>query len=67
MSVAFYSPKLRCPGIGRDAENQKALCFYFNRPVSDDEMRFLHEVVQRAVAISMASPGDVGSHDAAGN
>lgn len=42
--------KLTCPGIGRDKDNSKAMQFYFSRPVTDDEMRFLHEVVQRAVA-----------------
>lgn len=41
---------LRAPGCGRDAENAKALVFYLSRPATDDEMRFLHEVVQRAVA-----------------
>ena len=41
---------LKCPGVGRDAENDRALCFYLNRSVTDDEMRFLHEVMQRAVA-----------------
>lgn len=42
--------KLACPGAGRDKDNINALQFYFSRPVTDDEMRFLHEVVQRAVA-----------------
>lgn len=42
--------KLKCPGVGRDKDNILALQFYFSRPVTDDEMRFLHEVVQRAVA-----------------
>jgi hypothetical protein len=42
---------LKCPGVGRDAENEQSLCFYFNRKVTDDEMRYLHEVMQRAVAI----------------
>lgn len=55
MSIAFYSPELRCPGVGRDGDNSKALCFYFNRPVSDEEMRFLHNVMQRAVAVSGGS------------
>jgi hypothetical protein len=41
---------LRNPGVGRDAENEKSLCFYFSRRVTDEEMRFLHEVMQRAVA-----------------
>lgn len=42
------SDALRCPGIGRDGENPKTLVIYLNRPVTDDEMRFLHEVLQRA-------------------
>jgi hypothetical protein len=41
---------LKCPGVGRDKDCISAMQFYFNRPVTDDEMRFLHEVVQRAVA-----------------
>ena len=41
---------LRVPSCGRDAENDKALCFYFSRPVTDDELCFLHDVMQRAVA-----------------
>ncbi len=51
--ISFYSEPLKCPGVGRDAENEKSLCFYFSRKVSDDEMRALHEVMQRAVAISL--------------
>jgi hypothetical protein len=42
--------KLKCPGVGRDKDCVSALQFYFNRPVTDDEMRFLHEVMQRTVA-----------------
>lgn len=38
------------PGVGRDASNAKSLCFYFSRPVTDDEMRFPHDVMQRACA-----------------
>lgn len=41
---------LKCPGVGRDKDCISALQFYFSRPVTDDEMRFLHEVMQRAVA-----------------
>lgn len=44
--------KLKCPGVGRDRDCTNALQFYFNRPVTDDEMRFLHEVIERAVACS---------------
>ncbi|WP_316205762.1 hypothetical protein [Bradyrhizobium sp. SZCCHNS1012] len=43
-------PTLKCCGAGRDAENDKALCFYFSRKPTDDEMRFLHAVMQRAAA-----------------
>jgi len=41
---------LKCPGVGRDRDCINALQFYFSRPVTDDEMRFLHDVIQRAVA-----------------
>lgn len=43
--------KLRCPGVGRGKDCISALQFYFSRRVTDDEMRFLHEVVQRSVAL----------------
>lgn len=43
-------PQLRCPGIGRDKDCVSALEFYFNRRVTDDEMRFLKDVMDRAVA-----------------
>jgi hypothetical protein len=42
-------PPLKCPGVGRDKDHDRALAFYFSRPVTDDEMRYLHEVMQRAV------------------
>ena len=50
-NIVNIKSELKCPGVGRDAENEKALCFYFNRQVSDDEIRYLHEVIQRAVAV----------------
>lgn len=50
--VRIPQRELRCVGVGRDAENDKALCFYFSRPVTDDEMWFLHEVMQRAVYLT---------------
>lgn len=43
--------ELKCPGVGRDKDCISALQFYFSRRVTDDEMRFLHEVVQRSVAL----------------
>lgn len=42
--------ELKCPGVGRDKDCAASLQFYFNRPVTNDEMRFLHEVMQRTVA-----------------
>lgn len=39
---------LKCNGTGRDKDCVSALAFYFNRRVTDDEMRFLDEVVKLA-------------------
>lgn len=44
-------PKVSCPGVGRDKDNDRALQFYFSRRITDDEMRFLHEVMQRSVTL----------------
>lgn len=41
---------LKCRGVGRDKHCKNALQFYFDRPVTDDEMRFLNEVMERTVA-----------------
>lgn len=39
---------LKCNGVGRDKDCISALQFYFSRPVSDEEMRFLKDVISRA-------------------
>ena len=52
-NIVNIKSELKCSGVGRDAEDEKELCFYFNRIVSDDEMRYLHEVVCRAVAVKI--------------
>lgn len=44
------SQALKCPGVGRDKDCISALQFYFSRPVTDYEMRFLHDVMKRAAA-----------------
>lgn len=49
--VRLQTGKLKCPGVGRDKDNTCALQFYFSRRATDDEMRFLHEVMQRTVAM----------------
>jgi hypothetical protein len=59
--VQLNQPKpvrLKCPGVGRDKDHDRALAFYFNRPVTDDEMRYLHEVMQRAAA---CIPEEIGA------
>ena len=43
--------RLRCIGAGRDGENKQSLAFYFDRQVTDDEMRFLHDVMKRAAQL----------------
>lgn len=42
---------LRCFGGGRDADNQQTLWFAFNRRPTDDELRFLHDVMRRGAAL----------------
>ena len=41
------SEPLKLNGVGRDAEHEQALCFYFDRKPTDEEMRFLHEALER--------------------
>lgn len=51
--IPFLRPKpepLRNLGVGRDVENERSVCFYFSRRVTDYEMRFLHDVMRRAAA-----------------
>ena len=43
--------QLRVNGVGRDKDHDRALCFYFNRPVTDAEFRFLHECMARSAAL----------------
>lgn len=49
---------LRCRGVGRDADCDRALIFQFDRRPSDAEMRFLHDVMRRAAICAR------GGHDA---
>lgn len=42
--------KLRTNGVGRNADWPKSLLFYFDSIPTDDQMRYLHEVMQRACA-----------------
>ncbi len=44
--------KLKCSGVGRDKDNEQFLFFAFSRKPTDDEMRYLHEVMERAAVCS---------------
>lgn len=48
--VTTPSRPLRSNGVGRNTEWPKSLLFYFDGVPSDDQMRYLSEVVQRACA-----------------
>lgn len=48
---------LKCPGAGRVGDNDQALIFYFNRRPTDDEFRYLHEVMQRAAVCAPKTEG----------
>ena len=49
---------LRCYGVARIADNDQTLIFVFDRQPTDAEMRFLHDVMQRAAVCAR------GGHDA---
>ncbi len=36
-------------GVGRDAENERTLCLYFNRRLTDREIFFIHGLVREWV------------------
>ena len=48
LKLVSDNTELECPGVGRDAENDRVIKFYFNRNVSDEEMAYLYDVMQRA-------------------
>ena len=61
--------KLQLNGIGRDKDCISALALYFNRPVTDYEMRFLQEIMNRTLEISLptARTGSAGNARALGD
>lgn len=46
--IIRLNSELRLNGVGRDADHDKALVLYFNRRLTDDEMRFIHDCAARA-------------------
>jgi hypothetical protein len=47
---------LLCNAVGRNADWPSSLVFYFNRVPTDDQMRYLHEVMARGVACMPEEP-----------
>lgn len=45
MNNTITVPPVR--GIGRVADNEKAIILYFDRKLTDDEMRALHDALSR--------------------
>lgn len=56
---AEQDPLLRCLGVGRSKTNGKVVAFAFDRAPTDDELRFLHDVMRRA-AVMMKTGGGNG-------
>jgi hypothetical protein len=49
---------LRCEGVGRNAEWPKSLLFYFNGVPTDDQIRYLHDVMTRALQENLPRSSD---------
>ncbi len=43
--------RLTCPGVSRMGDNDKAILVSFSRRLTDDELRFFHEVCQRSAPL----------------
>jgi len=44
--------ELECCGVSRDKQDGLMLRVRFNRPVTDAELRFLHEVMERSAVLA---------------
>lgn len=44
---------LKCPGVNRMSDNNKAILVHFSRPLTDTELRFFHEVCQRSAPLML--------------
>lgn len=47
----FRTNSVAVRGIGRDADDQRTVMVYFTRPLTDDELRFFHEVCARSAPL----------------
>lgn len=52
---------LKCPGVGRVEDNDKATIVYWSRPLTDAELQFFHEVCQRSAPLMLMASEN--SHD----
>ncbi len=43
--------RLACYGVSRDAEMPRTVSVAFSRPLTDDEMRFFHDVCRRSAPL----------------
>jgi hypothetical protein len=48
---SFPRGPLKCPGVSRMGDNDKAILVSFNRQLTDEELRFFHEVCQRSAPL----------------
>lgn len=44
---------LKCPGVSRMTDNDKAILVHFSRPLTDAELTFFHEVCQRSAPLML--------------
>lgn len=49
------APLLRCNGVIRPIDEPRALTFFFDRRPTDAELRFLHDVMDRAAIMARGS------------
>ncbi len=42
---------LKCFGVGRDCQNDKVITVSFSRPLTDEELRFFHDVCRRSAPL----------------
>lgn len=51
-----HGPALRKIGVGRDFENEHALLISFNRKPTDDELRFIDDLLARLLSVHPTTP-----------
>lgn len=55
--MTYHPPRpLKCYGVSRDADNLAAISVVFSRRLSDDELRFFHEVCGRTAPLMEDTP-----------